>query len=181
MNQPLADIAGLPPIVPFLGKVEEICIVTPDLERTACGLMRLGIGPWKLMEINPANTTEQTYRGRPTPFTIRLGFATVGDIIFELMQPMDDRSIFAEHLRAKGEGLHHVSFSLGGVPWDERIEAFAARGFPVVQSGRWIGGVRFAFFDTATATGMSFESYLYPPGFTEPAHELRWFPAAPSP
>lgn len=164
---------------PFLGAVEEICIVTPDLKRTAAGLVRLGIGPWKLMEINPRNTTEQSYRGRATPFSIRVGFATVGQTVFELMQPLDDNSIFAEHLRDKGESLHHVSFSLDGIPWDERIAAFEARGFPVVQSGRWLGGVRFAFFDTETATGMSFETYRYPPGHVDPPEELDWFPAPP--
>lgn len=165
---------------PFLGAVEEICIVTPDLERTAAGLVRLGIGPWKLMEINPQNTTEQIYRGRATPFSIRVGFANVGQTVFELMQPLDDNSIFAEHLRDKGEGLHHVSFSLDAIAWNERIAAFEARGFPVVQSGRWLGGVRFAFFDTQTATGMSFETYRYPPGHLDPPEAVSWFPAPPS-
>ena len=164
----------------FLGEVEEICLVTPDLERTARGLMRLGIGPWKLMEINPRNTTEQTYRGQAVPFAIRLGFANVGKVVWELMQPLDDNSIFAEHLAAKGEGLHHVSFSLKGLAWEDRISAFEARGFPIAQSGRWVGGMRFAFFDTETATGMSFETYRYPPGHVDPPEEVSWFPAPPS-
>ncbi len=171
--------AALPSISPFLGKVEEICVVTPDLERTATGLMRLGIGPWKLMEINPSNTSEQMYRGKPAQFSIRLGFAQVGDVMIELMQPLDDNSIFAEHLKAKGEGLHHVSFSLDGIPWEDRIKAFEARGFPVVQSGRWLGGARFAFFDTESTAGASFETYHYPPGYVEPADQVRWFPARP--
>ncbi len=163
---------------PFLGEVEEVCVVTPDLERTTEGMVRLGIGPWKLMEINPQNTTEQFYRGRQTPFSIRVGFAHVGKTVFELMQPLDDKSIFAEHLRDKGEGLHHISFSLDGIPWEDRIAAFEARGFPIVQSGRWLGGVRFAFFDAETATGMSFETYRYPPGHVDPPQEVRWFPEA---
>ena len=163
----------------FLGEVEEVCVVTPDLERTAAGLVRLGIGPWKLMEINPRNTTEQVYRGRAVPFSIRVGFATVGRVVFELMQPLDDNSIFAEHLAAKGEGLHHISFSLDGTLWEERIAAFEVRGFPVVQSGRWVGDMRFAFFDTEAATGLSFETYRYPPGHVDPPEEVRWFPSPP--
>ena len=97
------------------------------------------------------------------------------------MQPLDDNSIFAEHLRDKGEGLHHLSFSLDGRPWNDRIAAFRARGFPVVQSGLWLGSVRFAFFDTETATGLSFETYRYPLEYSDPAEEVRWFPAPPSP
>lgn len=29
----------------LLGKIDEICIVTPDIEKTASGLLKLGIGP----------------------------------------------------------------------------------------------------------------------------------------
>ena len=164
----------------FLGEVEEICLVTRDRERTARELRRLGIGPWRFMEINPENTSEQTYRGREIPFTIRLAFAQVGSTVFELMQPMDDNSIFAEHLRSKGEGLHHVSFSLGKRPWPERIAAFEARGFPVVQSGLWMGAVRFAFFDTEAATAMSFETYQHPDDWVDPAEAVTWWPSPPS-
>ncbi|MBV6656627.1 MAG: VOC family protein [Devosiaceae bacterium] len=164
---------------PFLGQVEEICLVTADRERTARALSRLGIGPWRFMEIHPGNSSEQTYRGRAQPFSIRLGFAEVGGAVLELMQPMDEHSIFAEHLRRKGEGLHHVSFTLDGEPWDERIKAFEARGFPVVQSGLWMGAVRFAFFDTEAATGMSFETYHYPDDWTDPPGEVKWWPSAP--
>jgi methylmalonyl-CoA/ethylmalonyl-CoA epimerase len=165
---------------PFLGDVEEICIVTQDLERTATGLMRLGIGPWKLLEINPGNTTEQTYRGKPAAFAIRVGFAHVGRVVFELMQPVHGPSIFAEHLATKGEGLHHISFSLNGLPWAERVAAFRARGFEVAQSGTWLGGVRFAFFDTEQATGASFETYLYPADYQDPEGAVHWFPHPPT-
>ena len=163
-----------------LGKVDEICIVTADLECTASGLMQVGIGPWKCMEINPRNTSEQTYRGEAVPFTIGVAFAEVGGVIFELMQPMDEHSIFAEHLREKGEGLHHISFNMNNMPWEDRIETFKQRGFACVQSGRWLGGVRFAFFDTEAATAMSFETYRYPQGHRDPEEEVTWFPHPPN-
>lgn len=166
---------------PFLGRLEEVCIVTPDLERTAAGLMRLGIGPWKILEINPRNTLDQTYRGQPAAFAVLAAFANVGDIVFELMQPLYGPSIFADHLAEKGEGLHHLSFSLDGRPWEERIAAFRERGFEVVQSGTWFNGVRFAWFDTEQATAASFETYLYPEDYADPAGEVRWFPHAPAP
>lgn len=163
----------------FLGRVDEICLVTADRQRTAEGLLRLGIGPWRFMEITPENTTKQTYRGQRIPFSIRVGFATVGETVFELMEPTDQNSIFAEHLKAKGEGLHHVSFDLGGRPWTERIDAFKSRGFEPVQSGLWMDAVRFAFFDTEAATGMSFETYQYPEDWTDPADQVRWWPHPP--
>ncbi len=103
---------------PLLGKIDEICIVTPDIEKTASGLLKLGIGPWRIMEINPQNTSEQTYRGKAVPYTIRAAFTEVSGTMFELMQPMDGNSIFAEFLKEKGEGLHHVSFNMNGITCD---------------------------------------------------------------
>ena len=171
------DTTVLPDLAPpLLGALEEVCLVTPDLERSAAGLMRLGIGPWKIMEINPQNTTDQTYRGRLIPFTIRVGFAEASGIVWELMQPMDANSIFAEHLTEKGEGLHHLSFAMDGLPWSDRTEAMTARGFPPVQTGLWMGGPRFAFFDTEAATGMSFETYRYPEGWQDPPGSFHWWP-----
>lgn len=164
---------------PILGALEEVCLVAADLEATATGLMRLGIGPWKVMEINPSNTAEQTFRGRPAPFTIRVGFARASGVVWELMQPMDANSIFAEHLAEKGEGLHHLSFAMDGRPWEARLALMGARGFRPVQTGLWMGGPRFAFFDTEAATGMSFETYRYPEGWRDPPGSYAWWPHPP--
>lgn len=111
------------------------------------------------------------------PYTIRAAFSEVSGTMFELMQPMDENSIFAEFLQEKGEGLHHVSFDMNCIPWDERIEAFSKRGFKAVQTGKWLGEIRFAFFDTESVTGMSFETYLYPEGHTDPENQIVWFPS----
>lgn len=164
-----------------LGELEEVCIVTPDLERTASAMMRLGVGPWKIMEINPQNTTEQTYRGQPAAYAIKLGFAKVGRVIFELMQPLSGPSIFADFLRGNGgrEGLHHVSFDMHGMPWSDRIAWYASRGFKPVQTGLWRGQVPIAFFDTDAAFGASFETYLYPDDYREEPGDVRWFPHPP--
>ena len=169
-----------------MGEVEEICIVTDDLERTATQMMRLGIGPWKLMEINPSNTTQMTYRGEPAEYAIRLGFAKVGRIVFELMQPLWGPSVFADFLRerfpqtgGKGEALQHIAFDMRGVSWEERLRVFAERGFAPVQTGLFLGQVPIAFFDTEAAFGACFETYLYPDTYVEPASEVRWFPHPP--
>lgn len=181
---PLAPSNPLPADASPLGEVEEICIVTDDLERTATQMMRLGIGPWKVMEINPANTTEQTWRGKPAEYAIRVGFARVGRTIFELMQPLYGPSIFADFLRdrlgGRGEGLQHVAFDMRGVPWARRLKIFEERGFEPVQTGFWMNRVRIAFFDTEPAFGACFETYLYPPDYVEHPDDYTWFPHPPT-
>jgi hypothetical protein len=44
-----------------------------------------------------------------------------------------------------------------------------------VQSGYWLWGARFAFFDTEAATGIRFDTYRYPEGWTDPPGEVRWW------
>ncbi|WP_260686633.1 hypothetical protein [Rhizobium leguminosarum] len=46
----------------FLGNVVELAIVTSDHKRTMDGLLKLGIGPWRVYKFSPENTENQTYR-----------------------------------------------------------------------------------------------------------------------
>lgn len=163
----------------FLGKVIEICFVTADHRRTMEGLVRLGIGPWKVYTFDSTTVDQRTYRGADADYAIKVCFADVEGMAFEIMQPLYGPSIFQEFLDAHGEGIQHIAFDCGERPWGERIAAFEDRGFPLVQSGRFAGHNAFAFFDTEAATGTVFETYDIPEGFVWPEPE-EWFPGPPS-
>ncbi len=143
----------------FLGRPEEVCIATRDIDKTMEGLVKLGIGPWKVYTFDPSTVSEQTYAGEPSEWALKVAFAPTKDILWELIQPLWGPSIIADFLDKNDEGVQHISFDLDGLPWDQRIEAFASRGFKVLQSGFWANKVRFAFYDTAPLTGLCFESY----------------------
>ena len=162
----------------FLGKLIEICIVTADHQRTMEGLVRLGIGPWRIYTFDARTVSERTYHGEEADWAIKVCFADVGDLALEIMQPLHGPSIFQEHLDRHGEGVHHIAFDLGGKPWQDRVAEFAARGFQPAQSGRFVGKNVFAYFDTEEATGTTFETYDIPDGFVWPEPEA-WFPAPP--
>ena len=162
----------------FLGKLIEICFVTTDHRRMMEGLVRLGIGPWRVYTFDSATVTDRTYRGQPADYAIKVCFADVGDLAVEIMQPLYGPSIFQEFLDAHGEGIQHVAFDCGEKPWGDRGEEFRRRGFPLVQSGRFMDANAFAFFDTEAATGTTFETYSIPAGFVWPEPE-EWFPARP--
>ena len=159
---------------PFLGKAVEIAIVTRDAARTMAGLWQMGIGPWRIYTFSPENTTNQTYRGAPSPFTLRVCFAEVNGIIWELMQPISGRTIFEDFLDRHGEGLHHISFDCNGIPHDERVAEFQRRGFQLSQSGSWMGKNHFAFFDTEDATTICIETYSFPDDWTFPDPEATY-------
>jgi methylmalonyl-CoA/ethylmalonyl-CoA epimerase len=162
----------------FLGKIVEVCFVTEDHLRTMAGLVRLGIGPFRVYTFNPDSVTQQTYHGQPSSFSLTVCFATNNDLTFEIMQPVSGRTVIREFLDAHGEGIHHIAFDCGGAPWDQRIKLFTDRGFAATQSGRWLDQNSFSFFDTEAATTTCFETYHFPPDFEFPEPD-RWYPAPP--
>ncbi len=160
----------------FLGKVVEIAIVTRDHKRTMEGLWRLGIGPWQVHTFTPANTANQTYRGAPSAFTLKVCFARHGTVIWELIEPVSGPTIFAEFLERHGEGIHHVAYDCNNIPFEQRIMEFARRGFQLVQSGSWMGTNHFAFFETEHATTTCIETYAFPPDWHYPEPDARFPP-----
>jgi methylmalonyl-CoA/ethylmalonyl-CoA epimerase len=162
----------------FLGDLIEVCFATEDYRRTMEGMVRLGIGPWRVYTFDGSTVTNREYGGEPADWALKVAFADVGDIAFEIMQPMYGPSIIREFLDAHGEGVHHIAFDCGETAWDSRAEEFAKRGFPCSQAGRFMDSNAFAFFDTAGATTTTFETYTIPEGFVWPEPE-EWFPAPP--
>ncbi len=162
----------------FLGRIVEVCIVTEDHRRTMAGLVRLGIGPFRVHTFDDDSLAAPTYRGEDSPFSLKVCFATNNELTWEIMQPLTGRTIMREFLDAHGEGIHHVAFDCDGMPWDQRLASFTARGFPLTQSGRWRDQNSFAFFDTESATTTCFETYHFPDGFQWPEPD-EWYPGPP--
>jgi methylmalonyl-CoA/ethylmalonyl-CoA epimerase len=46
---------------------------------------------------------------------VRVGFFRIGDVRLELLEPTDPTSTVAAFLEKRGEGLHHVAFTVGGI------------------------------------------------------------------
>ncbi|WP_291732046.1 VOC family protein [Leisingera sp. F5] len=179
------DLSKLPSVVggetlsnSFLGNAVELCIVTDDHVKTMEGLCRLGIGPWAVYTFSPETVSDQTYKGEPCEFALKVCFAQSGNMIWELMQPLWGPSIFQDFLDKHGTGFHHVAYDCNDEPWETRISELEKRGFKMVQSGKWQGQNAFAFFDTEDATGTTFETYHFPEGWDYPEPES-WFPAPP--
>ncbi|CRG90715.1 hypothetical protein PISL3812_07760 [Talaromyces islandicus] len=152
----------------FLGNAIEICIVTKDHKRTIDGLLRLGIGPWKAYTFTPQNTTNQTFRGKPAQFSLKVCFAQGPNVVYEIIQPLSGPTIFDEFLDKHGEGIHHVAYDCRGIPWEDRLAGFKQRGFELAQSGSWQGRNHFAFFETEDATTTCFETYFFPDDWEDP-------------
>ncbi len=95
--------------------------------------------------------------------------------MWELIEPVSGPTIFAEFLERHGEGIHHVAYDCNNIPFAQRLAGFARRGFPLVQSGSWLGRNHFAFFETEGATTTCLETYVFPDDWRYPEPEM-WYP-----
>jgi len=137
--------------------VRQIGIVVRDLARTAGAYQALGIGPW--YRLRPKGM-EVELRGRPLDTRIDIAVAYSGRTQLELIEPGGgDPNLYDEHLRERGEGLHHLGFCVRNVA--RRVEEVRALGIGVLQRGTIrtpTGGVtRFAYLDTREASGVIIE------------------------
>lgn len=127
-------------------EISQVGMVVRDLDKSIKRQWEeYGIGPWAIYTMDPSNLRHTEIRGKRIDYAIRVGLATVGGISWELIQPLDDESVYAEFLREHGEGLHHVCFKVDD--FDETMAHFKKKG-GVLSSGSW-HDVTFAYFDTA--------------------------------
>jgi methylmalonyl-CoA/ethylmalonyl-CoA epimerase len=62
---------------------------------------------------------------------VRVGFFRVGDVRLELLEPSDPSSTIASFLEKKGEGLHHVAYSVENI--EARIAELKERGVRMID------------------------------------------------
>jgi methylmalonyl-CoA/ethylmalonyl-CoA epimerase len=164
----------------LLGDMVQVCLVSRDCQRTMDGLLRLGIGPWRLHSHNPNTLSETRYRGAEHNFSCKMCYAHAGNMMWEVVQPTGGTGIFDEFLERYGEGVHHFGFNIRGRSFSEAIAEFARRGFTVAQSGRAFNGqVGYAFIDGFEQFGVYFEIWDHPPGGIHPEPDS-WYPAPPA-
>ena len=147
---------------PLFTETKQIALVVRDIEATMRTYVHeYGIGPWEVYEFNPETVTGMVRDGRPAEYAFRLAVTMVGSVQWELIQPLDDGSMYAEFLATKGEGLHHVAV---GSPtgYEETLEALRAKGRRVLQGG-FYNGVTFAYLSTDEDLGVITEIFDWPP------------------
>ena len=120
------------------GSVIQVAYVVRDLEAAMKRHMEVAnVGPWSIYQFEPGKIQNYMYRGKPAMHTCLIAVTPMGGehgTQVELMQPISGRSIYDEHLDAKGEGFHHVKLYYKDCA--RAVEEYARRGYPVIQCGR---------------------------------------------
>ena len=84
-------------------------LLTPDVDKTIDFLCAANNTPrekWTIMEIEFPQTNMLTGDGGK----LKAAFGRVGNIVIELLQPLDDKSYHAKALKARGPGFHHNAY-----------------------------------------------------------------------
>ncbi|MBM4763361.1 VOC family protein [Bacillus sp. B15-48] len=138
----------------FFTQVLQVGIVVDDLEAYMKKYEQgYGFADWKVKFYNEENTKVHQEEKQ---FSIKVGFTNLGNIQFELIQPLDETSVYAEFLREHGPGLHHLAFATDN--HDDTCKEMDRRGIPILQSGESQRGT-FTYLDLRRELGFIGEIY----------------------
>jgi len=98
---------------------------------------------------------------------VRVGFFRVGDVRLELLEPTDPTSTIAGFLEKKGEGLHHIAYTVAGL--EDRIAELKQSGLRMIDESPRAGAhhMRIAFVHPKSTHGILTE-LCEPAGGHEP-------------
>ena len=159
---------------PVFTETLQVAFVVRDLEAAMRTYVQdYGIGPWEIYEFNPDTVSGMEEDGKPVRRSWRLALARVGQVQWELIQPLDEESIYATFLAERGEGVHHVGVGTGS--FDETVASLRATGHTVLFGGEY-NGVTFAYLSTEKDLGVVTEIFDAPPGVEQKPDAV--YPAA---
>ncbi len=124
-----------------------------------------GIGPWRIWDFNPDTVSEMIIRDKRVNYAMRLALCDIGKVQWELIEPKDDKSLYAEFLKKHGPGIHHAA--LGVENYDETMKIMRAKGHQILQGGNW-HGFGYTYLSTEDDLNVIAEIYNVSPDFAWP-------------
>ena len=127
----------------ILPEPTHIGYVTRDIQRTMENFQKyFGLESFKKMTPDYFN---KRYRGKPEEFRMQLAFARAGNMVYELIQVLQGKTIYEDFMKDHGEGIHHLGYEISDLAtW---TEAYGKVGIASIMSGER-KGLKWAYFDT---------------------------------
>ncbi|MEI3612793.1 VOC family protein [Pseudogracilibacillus sp. SO30301A] len=140
-------------------KVTQIGVVVRDLNKALEEYYEtFGWGPWSVYELKKPRHHNTELYGEQVEYTSRIAETRVGDIDFELIEPLDGPSIYKEHLDKYGEGLHHIACMGDGLNFEETFNKFRELGFEKTMSGSIDDSINYYYLNTESRLKIIVES-----------------------
>ena len=152
---------------PIFTDTLQVAVIVRDLDAAVRRYTHeYGVGPWAILEFNRDTVSDMVIDDAPATYAMRLAVANIGRLQIELIEPLDDKSIYAKHLIEHGEGLHHVALAVDDYARAE--QALRAKGHRIIMGGNH-NGVTYSYFSTEEDLGFPVELYSAPPRGTPDA------------
>lgn len=132
-----------------LGPIDQVAYVVDSLE-TSLPRYEALFGPFEIVD---SPLRDCWYRGRQVDCHLRLAVNREGPLEIELIEVVGGEAPHSEHLKTRGEGLHHVRFRVDDL--EARLAALEAAGFVTIFIKRFAPAVAFAYLETPPETGRS--------------------------
>lgn len=133
-------------------EIVQVGVVVKDLDKTVEYLTSLGMGPFKISTVTHPSAT---VHGEKIFYQVRLAKSQQGPVELELIEYQKGKTIHKEFLDERGEGLHHIKFTVKDI--NATVNRFAQKGIEPLQQDRAVGGGGMAYLDTAKIGGVIIE------------------------
>jgi hypothetical protein len=108
-------------------------------------------GEFTVLTATFAEGDDITYRGAPARATLKVALGRSGGVEIELIEVVEGEAPTLEHVRAHGDGLHHVRFPVADLL--ARQTALEGAGYETVLYGCRPSGLKFAYLEGPKALG----------------------------
>jgi len=120
---------------PF-SQVRHVGIIVKDMQSALKKYEALGMGPFEPFS---QGIKERRVRGKVAPdVKLKVMTAQLGEIQFELIQPLEGRSPQREFLEKNGERIHHLGFFTHDLQGDR--DRLMKMGYEVIYSADYVKG-----------------------------------------
>ncbi len=119
------------------------------------------------MRLGDLDVVDLAIDERPAEYAMRMAITSWGPMEIELIQPLDDRSIYAQSLRSNGGKPHVHHLHCTAADYDAALAEFRGRGHRALMSGGF-RGARFSYLSTADELGTILEVGHHPQEWSFP-------------
>ena len=108
--------------------------VVDDLDAAVDAWLKVGIGPFFFVEYTPDLFEDSTYRGSPSPISMKIALALAGDMQIELIEPTGEQAnIYRDTVPEGKTAFHHLCYWTDDI--DGEISSLVEQGYEVAATG----------------------------------------------
>ena len=142
---------------PLFTKIVQIGVIVNNVDETIKHYQEvLDLHDWHINYVDTRKGLGSGFRNRnrEAEVKVKIGWINIGSVEIELIEPQDDESVYAEFLKEKGPGLHHVLFATEN--YDKCKQKFSENHLPPLTEGK-LQQVEFVTYDSLGKLGMLIE------------------------